>query len=173
MGRADFVLPPTASHPAMEFPSPQDVMGKSLSYKWSQRWSEDPPPGMTVNVGNGFVEMYLGNGVWQTVNRRSVGYSAAALRPTLTGCRGAKGQGRRAGVSGARRGFRSVDDDRPAGRRRDRPVRAETREPTYVVPVREGHRTRLELALLDPQVARDFGMVVANPNAGTLAYLLL
>ena len=42
-------------------------------YKWSHRWSEDPPPGTTVNVGNGFVEVYLGNGVWQTVNRRSVG----------------------------------------------------------------------------------------------------
>jgi hypothetical protein len=36
-------------------------------YKWSQRWSEDPPPGTTVNVGNGFVEIYLGNGVWQTI----------------------------------------------------------------------------------------------------------
>ena len=42
-------------------------------YKWSQRWSEDPPPGTTVNVGNGCVEVYLGNGVWQTVNRRSIG----------------------------------------------------------------------------------------------------
>ncbi len=42
-------------------------------YKWSQRWSEDPPPGTTVNLGNGFAEMYIGNGIWQTVNRRSVG----------------------------------------------------------------------------------------------------
>jgi hypothetical protein len=39
-------------------------------YKWSQRWSEDPPPGTTVNVGNGFVEIYLGNGLWsQPVER--------------------------------------------------------------------------------------------------------
>ena len=29
-------------------------------YKWSQRWSEDPPSSTTVNVGNGFVEVYLG-----------------------------------------------------------------------------------------------------------------
>ena len=45
-------------------------------YKWSQRWSEDPPPGTTVNISGapGFVELYIGNGVWQTVNRRSVGY---------------------------------------------------------------------------------------------------
>jgi hypothetical protein len=32
-----------------------------------------PPPGTTVNLGNGFFELYIGNGVWQTVNRRSVG----------------------------------------------------------------------------------------------------
>ncbi len=45
-------------------------------YKWSQRWSEDPPPGTTANISGspGFVELYIGNGVWQTVNRRSVGY---------------------------------------------------------------------------------------------------
>ena len=45
-------------------------------YKWSQRWSEDPPPGTTVNISGspGFVEIYLGNGIWQTVNRRRVGY---------------------------------------------------------------------------------------------------
>ncbi len=44
-------------------------------YRWSQRWSEDPPPGTTVNISGspGFVELYIGNGVWQTVNRRSVG----------------------------------------------------------------------------------------------------
>ncbi len=44
-------------------------------YKWSQRWSEDPPPGTTANISGspGFVELYIGNGVWQTVNRRSVG----------------------------------------------------------------------------------------------------
>ena len=42
-------------------------------YKWSQRWSEDPPPGTTVNISGspGFVELYIGTGVWQTVNRRS------------------------------------------------------------------------------------------------------
>jgi dihydrofolate reductase len=39
------------------------------------------------------------------------------------------------GASGARRGVRSVDRDRPAGRRRTRPVRAETREPTRAVEV--------------------------------------
>ena len=44
-------------------------------YKWSERWSEDPPPGTTVNITGSpdFVELYLGNGVWQTVSRRSVG----------------------------------------------------------------------------------------------------
>ena len=36
-------------------------------YKWSQRWFEDPPPGTTVNLGDGLVEMYLGRGIWQTV----------------------------------------------------------------------------------------------------------
>ena len=45
-------------------------------YRWSQRWADDPPPGTTVNIsGSEFVEMYLGNGVWQTVNRRSVATS--------------------------------------------------------------------------------------------------
>ena len=29
-------------------------------YKWSQRWSDDPPPVLTVNLGNGLVEIYLG-----------------------------------------------------------------------------------------------------------------
>lgn len=47
--------------------------------------------------------------------------------------RGAEGQGRRPGAPRARRGFRSVDRDPPAGRRRDRPVRAETREPTHAI----------------------------------------
>lgn len=36
-------------------------------YKWSQRWSDDPPPGTTVNLGNGLVEIYLGRGIWQAV----------------------------------------------------------------------------------------------------------
>jgi hypothetical protein len=31
-------------------------------YRWSQRWSEDPPVGTTVNVGAGMVEVYLGGG---------------------------------------------------------------------------------------------------------------
>ena len=36
-------------------------------HKWSQRWSDDPPPGTTVNLGNGLVEIYLDRGIWQTV----------------------------------------------------------------------------------------------------------
>jgi hypothetical protein len=35
-------------------------------YRWSQRWSDDPPPGTTVNLGYGLVEMYIGRG-WQTL----------------------------------------------------------------------------------------------------------
>ena len=31
-------------------------------------------PGQTVPLGDGLVEIHLGGGVWQTVNRRSVGY---------------------------------------------------------------------------------------------------
>jgi hypothetical protein len=42
-------------------------------YKWSQGWFEDPPPGTTVNLGDGLVEVYLGRGIWQTVPRGSVG----------------------------------------------------------------------------------------------------
>jgi hypothetical protein len=42
-------------------------------YRWSQRWSDDPPPGATVNLGNGLVEVYLVRGIWQTVTRGSVG----------------------------------------------------------------------------------------------------
>jgi hypothetical protein len=43
-------------------------------YKWSQRWSDDPPPGTTVNIsGRELVELYIGNGIWQTVRRSSVG----------------------------------------------------------------------------------------------------
>jgi hypothetical protein len=37
-------------------------------YKWSQRWCEDPPPGTTVNLGNGLVEIHIGRGIWQTVD---------------------------------------------------------------------------------------------------------
>ncbi len=44
-------------------------------YKWSQRWCRGPSAGYDgEHSGNGFVEIYIGNGVWQTVNRRSVGY---------------------------------------------------------------------------------------------------
>jgi hypothetical protein len=45
-------------------------------YKRSQHWSDDPPPGTTVNISGSpeFVELCIGNGVWQTVNRRRVGY---------------------------------------------------------------------------------------------------
>ena len=44
-------------------------------YRWSQRWSDDPPPGTTANIAGepGMVEVYLGRGVWQTVPRGSVG----------------------------------------------------------------------------------------------------
>jgi hypothetical protein len=38
-------------------------------YRWSQRWSEDPPPGTTVNAGPGMVELYLGGDQWQTIAR--------------------------------------------------------------------------------------------------------
>ena len=33
---------------------------RGAAHKWSQRWSDDPPPGTTVNLGNGLVEIYLG-----------------------------------------------------------------------------------------------------------------
>jgi hypothetical protein len=42
-------------------------------YRWSQRWFEDPPPGTTVNLGDGLVEVHLGRGNWQTVPRGRVG----------------------------------------------------------------------------------------------------
>jgi len=38
-------------------------------YKWSQRWSDDPPPGTTVNLGDGLIETYLGHGIWETTPR--------------------------------------------------------------------------------------------------------
>ena len=44
---------------------------KEKPYKWSQRWSDDPPPGTTVNLGDGLVEIYVGRGIWQTIPRRS------------------------------------------------------------------------------------------------------
>ena len=52
------------------------VVPDEKPYRWSERWSADPPPGTTANIRGSpeFVEMYLGNGVWQTVSRRSVGY---------------------------------------------------------------------------------------------------
>jgi hypothetical protein len=33
-------------------------------YRWSQRWSDDPPVGTQVGFGNGKVEVYLGDGQW-------------------------------------------------------------------------------------------------------------
>ena len=36
-------------------------------YRWSQRWYDDPPPGTTVNLGDGLVEIYIGRGNWQTI----------------------------------------------------------------------------------------------------------
>ncbi len=44
-------------------------------YQWSQRWSEDPPPGTTANISGspGFVELYIGNGS----GRRSIGAASA------------------------------------------------------------------------------------------------
>lgn len=42
-------------------------------YRWSQRWSDDPPPGTTVNLGDGLMEVYVGSGIWQTVRRASLG----------------------------------------------------------------------------------------------------
>ena len=38
-----------------------------------------------MNLGGGFVELYLGNGVWQTVDRRSVGYQAPVKSGLHTG----------------------------------------------------------------------------------------
>jgi hypothetical protein len=35
-------------------------------YRRSQ-WSDDPPPGTTVNLGDGLVEIYVGHGVWQSI----------------------------------------------------------------------------------------------------------
>jgi hypothetical protein len=33
-------------------------------YRWSQRWSDDPPVGTQVGLGNGMCEVYLGAGQW-------------------------------------------------------------------------------------------------------------
>jgi hypothetical protein len=32
-----------------------------------QRWSDDPPVGTEVILGGGFVEVYVGRGIWLTV----------------------------------------------------------------------------------------------------------
>jgi hypothetical protein len=36
-------------------------------YKWSRRWSEQPPVGTEVFLGTGLLEVHVGRGIWQTV----------------------------------------------------------------------------------------------------------
>lgn len=37
--------------------------------KWSRRWYEDPAPGTEVWLGDGLIEIHIGNGIWETIPR--------------------------------------------------------------------------------------------------------
>jgi hypothetical protein len=36
-------------------------------YRWSRRWSDEPPVGTEVLLGGGLVEVHVGRGIWQTL----------------------------------------------------------------------------------------------------------
>ena len=36
-------------------------------YRWSRRWSDEPPIGTEVLLGGGLTEIRVGRGIWQTV----------------------------------------------------------------------------------------------------------
>jgi hypothetical protein len=47
-------------------------------YRWSRRWYEEPPVGTEV-VGDGFADVHVGRGIWQTVEMARAGNR---LRPS-------------------------------------------------------------------------------------------
>jgi hypothetical protein len=34
---------------------------------WSRRWYENPAPGTEVCLGDGLIEVHVGNGIWETM----------------------------------------------------------------------------------------------------------
>ena len=50
-----------------------DANGTAAHYeepprRWSRRWHDDPPIGTEVLLDDGLVEIYVGRGIWQTVD---------------------------------------------------------------------------------------------------------
>jgi hypothetical protein len=44
-----------------------DKFLEETPYRWSRRWSEEPPVGTEVLLGDGLVEIHVGRRIWEKV----------------------------------------------------------------------------------------------------------